>query len=158
VCVDVQTCRQKSIHDVEAVKANMVALAEDAQSLLGRVNRWILEGDGGPNRDKDQPPTLGSKDTMNLSHGTTIVGNVLEHMTADDNVERLRGKGEIGDIELKLDIGADDVGGVIAGAESLSQKRLEASLGSEVEDPLRATVEEVRLLRQKQPDEPVSLQ
>jgi hypothetical protein len=120
VCFDVQTCRQQSIHDVEAVKANMVALAEDAKSRLGRVNPWILEGDRGPNRDNDQPPTLGRKDTMDLSHGSTIVGNVLENMTADDHVERLRGKGEIRDIELELDIRTHDVGGVIAGAEPLS--------------------------------------
>jgi hypothetical protein len=47
---------------------------------------------------------------------------------------------------------------VIAGAQSLSQERLERSLGSEVENPPRATVEEVRVLGQEQPYEPVSFQ
>jgi hypothetical protein len=82
VGIDVQTSRVQSIHDVEAVEANVVALTEDAQSLLGRVNRRILKGDRSSNRDNDQPPTLFSKDTMDLSHGETIVRNVLENMAA----------------------------------------------------------------------------
>jgi hypothetical protein len=136
----------------------VVALTEHAQSLLGRFNRRILEGDRRPNRDDDQPPTLFSQDTMDLSHGATIVRNVLENVAADDHVERLRGKGEICDIELELDVGADDIGGVIAGAQSLPQQRFEPSLRSEMENPFRVTVEEVRLPSQEQPNEPVSLE
>ena len=136
----------------------MVTLTEDAKPLIGiddvRVLDCLITG----HRDDDKCPTIHSEDAEELLHGSAIVGHVLEHVAADEDVERSVREIEIGHIQPQVDVLSFEICGSIAGPETLAEKRLETALRSEVQDTLLPTIEEVGFIVQEQPDEPMSLE
>jgi hypothetical protein len=85
---------------VSAVHSNMVLLAEEPCPLARIHNRRILEGIAGRiERNLENRPAVGLEDAAELTHGLGIVGDVLEHVVAEDYVERIVWEGKTEDVE-----------------------------------------------------------
>jgi hypothetical protein len=81
---------------------------------------------------------------------------VLEHVTAQDRVERGIRKLEIREVELKVGDVSEEVGCYVSKAAMAAQAVLQAPLGCEVEQRSRLA-QQLRMLREKEPEGAVSL-
>ena len=81
-------------------------------------------------------PSAG-KDAVELLHRPAIVGDVLEDMAADDDIERLVRELEVGHIQSQFDVISVEIRGSIAGTQTLTEQRLEAALRCKMQDTLR---------------------
>jgi hypothetical protein len=91
-------------------------------------------------------------------HRPSIVRDVLEDMAADDDVERFVRELDVGHIQTQIDVFSFEIRGLIAGAQTLAEERLEAALRCEVQDILGAAVEEIGVVVQQKPHKPMALQ
>jgi hypothetical protein len=134
----------------------MVGLPEQTLSICGRDGGGILEclAAAEVDRHQDERPAAGPQYPVELLHRLAVLHDMLEYVAAEDDVERVVGKGQVGDIGLDhrpraLEVGADIV---------------EVWLGPQplLEDPLRREVEyaqmvheEIRLLFEVKPQIPL---
>ena len=105
-----------------------------------------------------QCPTIGSKDSVELLHRPAIVGDVLEDMAADDDIEGLCRELEAGHIQSQVDVLSVEVCGSITAPQTLAKARLETGLRRKVQDTLPRVIEEVGFIVQEQPNESMPLE
>jgi hypothetical protein len=148
----------KTIGDIRAVPPDMITLPEDTKPLVRINNGRIFERLVLRHGNNDQRPAIGGEDAMQLLHRPSVVRHVLEDMAADDGVERLVRELDIGHIQVQIDIFSFEIGGSIAGTQTLAEDGLEAALGCKVQDVLGAAVEEIGVVVQEKPHKPMAFQ
>ena len=100
-------------------------------------------------------PNHRSKDSVELLHRPAVVGDVLEDMAADDDIEGLVRELEVGHIQSQVDVISVEVCGSITGPQTLTKARLETGLRREMQDTLRPVLEEVGVVVQEQPNKTI---
>ena len=155
---DTETNTGQPICNVRSVPPDMVTLTEDALPLVGIDDAWILECLITGHRDDDKCPTIHSEDAEELLHGPAIVGHVLEHVAADEDVERPVREIEIGHIQSQVDVLSFEICGSIPGPQTPAEERFETVLRREVQDTLLPPIEEVGFIVQEEPNEPMPLE
>jgi hypothetical protein len=136
----------------------MISLTEDTEPLLGISDaRVFLSHSPGDGHDH-QCPTIGGKDSVELLHRSAIVGDVLEDMAADDDIEGSIRELEVGHIQSQVDVFSVEVSGSITGPKTLAKARLEAGLRRKMQDTLPTVIEEVGFIVQEQPYESMPLE
>ena len=153
-----ETRTPQPICDVGPVPPDMVSLTEDTEPLIGISDARVFDGPSPCHGHDDQCPTIGSKDTVKLLHRLAIVGDMLEDMAADDDIEGLVRELEVRHIQSQVDVLSVEVCGLIAGPQTLAKARLQTGLRRKMQDTLRPVLEEVGFIVQEQPNEPMPLE
>ena len=136
----------------------MVSLTEDTEPLIGISDARVFDGPSPGHGHDHQRPTIGSEDSVELLHRPAIVGDVLEDMAADDDIEGLIRELEVGHIQSQVDVLSVQVCGSITVPQTLAKPRLETGLRRKVQDLLPPVVEEVGFIVQEQPNESMPLE
>ena len=148
----------KTIGDIRAVPPDMITLPEDTKPLIRVDNGRIFERLVLRHGNDDQRPAIGGEDAMQLLHRPSVIRHVLEDMAADDDVESLVRELDVGHIQVQIDIFPFEIGGSIAGTQTLAEERFETALGCKVKDVLGAAVEEIGVVAQQKPHKPMAFQ
>lgn len=77
-----------------------------------------------------------AQDPPELGHRLTVVGNVLQNVKAQDQVERMIGKIDVADINSQVDVRLEEIAGLIGLDPFLADIGGQARLGREVEHVL----------------------
>ncbi len=136
----------------------MVPLTEDTEPLIGISDARVFDGPSPGHGHDHQCPTVGRKDSVELLHRPTIVGDMLEDMAADDDIEGLVRELEVGHVQSQVDILSVEVCGSITVPQTLAKARLQTGLRRKMQDTLRSIIEEVGFIVQEQPNEPMPLE
>jgi hypothetical protein len=155
---DTESGTPKAISDVRAVPPDVISLSEDTKSLIGIKDGRIFERHIPRHGDDDQSPAVGGENAVQLEHRPSVIGDVLEDMAADDDIERLVGELDVGHIQSQVDVISFEIRGVIAGTQTLAKARLETPLRCEVQDILGAAIEKIGVVVQQKPNKPMALQ
>jgi hypothetical protein len=144
---------------VAAVQAQVVALTEQPLARLGRDDRGILARMVQLVRDRhrEHRPAAGTQDAPDLGERERLVGDVLEHVVCDHDVEVGVGVGERGEVEALearrpgVELGLE-VARFVVDVRARGEVRVEADLGRDMQQahPRR---EQVRDARRVQPRE-----
>ena len=94
----------QAIGDVGGVEADVVVLEKLAAPVCGRRDARVLVGRRvvQRERDHDERPAARRGDPAQLAHRRRVVGYVLEHVRADDGVERVVGQVERRHVEAPV--------------------------------------------------------
>jgi len=136
----------------------MVSLTEDTEPLFGINDAWVFDGLSPGHGHDHQCPTIGSKDSVELLHRPAIVGDMLEDMAADDDIERLCRELEARDIQSQVDVLSVEVGGSITAPKTLAKALFETWLRRKVQNAFLRVIEEVGFIVQEQPNESMPLE
>jgi hypothetical protein len=136
----------------------MVSLTEDTEPLFGISDARVLDGLSPGHGHDHQCPTIGSKNSTELLHRPAIVGDMLEDMAADDDIERLCRELEVRHIKSQVDVLSLEVCRSITAPQTLAKARLETGLRRKMQDAFPPVIEEVGFIVQEQPNKSMSLE
>jgi hypothetical protein len=68
----------------------------------GRIFMRLIDADG--ERHQDQAESAGLQNTIELPHRLAVIGDVFEHVRADEDVGRLVRIADVGEVNAVLDI------------------------------------------------------
>ena len=133
----------------------MVGLSEGSQASLGGGDGVVLVGGFAFEGDEDECPSAGFEDASQFAQGFAIVGDMLEDVAAENDIEGIVRELDVGDVDFKVG-GVEEIRAGIAGSEEFTQAGFEGLLGGEVQHRLGEPVEEISLALEEEPDEAVT--
>lgn len=148
----------QSLDVVRAVAPHMVGLPEKPEPLAGIGHRRIFERVFGGDGNEQNCPPIVAKHTVEFPHRPPIVFDVLEHVTAENDIERARWMLNVRHIHPLHNVWIMQISRVVIDARDRRKTRLEHRFGGHVQHFLSAAVEEIRFPLEKQPQEPVPLE
>ena len=137
--LDIEARCAQATGDVRGVEADVVVLEKRALAIIRGGDRGILVGRRAVERerDHDQAEAARRRDAAQLGDRCRVVGDVLEHVRADDGVEGAVREVERRDVELQVDAGRVDVGADVAQVRERLQTAAQAPFGRELQQRAR---------------------
>jgi len=137
----------------------VVSLAEAAMTLGGRRRRRVFERrrPTAVDRAHQNRPAARCEHPVDLGQGAAVVGNVLEHVVADQEVEARLPEGKVHHIELALGERRVEVAAHVAQAGQPREPLLQRVLRGDVQQRA-GPLEEIGLALQEEPERAVTLE
>src|SRR5262249_60128832 len=107
--------------------------------------------------DQQDRPAIGLQHAAKLAHRAAVVGNMLQHMAAIDDVERLSGILSRRDVHRNHRPLVRQVGSQIARSQTLAESLAKAGFGSDVQHAFWPAIEEVGAALNIQPEQAMTL-